>query len=184
MNQQTRRLILDFAPLVVFFAAFKLWGIFAATAAVMAAAVLALALGYWFDRKLHPVPLVTAVLVLLFGGLTLYLNDPVFIKMKPTFVYALLGFALVGGLFFKQALVKYVLGMAVELADEAWRTLSLRFALFFFAMAFLNELIWRNFSNEIWVDYHVFGAVALTLLFGLSQTPFLIKHQIETADEK
>jgi intracellular septation protein len=182
MSAQTKRLLLDFGPLILFFAAFKLWGLIAATATVMAAAVSALGLGYWFDRKLHPIPLLTAVLVLLFGGLTLYLNDPVFIKMKPTFVYALLGVMLLGGLAFNQPLVKYILGIAVTLGEGAWRALSLRFALFFFAMAILNELIWRNFSNDIWVDYHVFGALALTFLFGLSQAPFLLKHQIETKD--
>jgi intracellular septation protein len=182
MSPQTRRMLLDFGPLVLFFAAFRIWGLYAATGVVMASAVASLALGYWFDRKLHPVPLVTAVLVLVFGGLTLYLNNPIFIKMKPTFVYALLGAALIGGLVFKLSLVKQVLSMAVTLDEAAWRVLSLRFAFFFFAMAIINELIWRNFSNEIWVDYHVFGALMLTFLFGLSQTPFLLKHQIETGD--
>lgn len=182
MSTQTRRILLDFAPLVLFFLASKFWGLFAATSVVMVAAVVSLALGYWFDRKLHPVPLLTAILVLLFGGLTLYLKDPTFIKMKPTFIYALLGAMLIGGLILKRPLVKYMLSMALTMDDGAWRALSLRFSLFFFVMALLNELIWRNFSNDIWVDYHVFGATALTFLFLLSQTPFLLKHQIETGE--
>jgi intracellular septation protein len=180
MNLQLRRTILDFGPLLLFFAAYKLSGIFAATATVMVAAVVAVGVGYWLDRKVHPIPLATAVIVLLFGGLTLYLNNDMFIKMKPTMIYALFGVTLLGGLYFNRSLVKYVLGAAVTLNEAAWRVLTWRFGLFFFAMAVLNELIWRNFSSDLWVNYHVFGAIALTVLFSMSQVPFLLKHQIET----
>ncbi len=182
MNPQLRRVILDFGPLLLFFAAYKVSGLYAATATVMVAAVVAVAVGYHFDRKIHPVPLATAAIVLVFGGLTLYLNDVTFIKMKPTMIYALFGAALLGGLYFDRPLAKYVLGAAVTLDDAAWRVLTRRFGLFFFGMSFLNELIWRYFSNDIWVDYHVFGATALTVLFSLSQLPFLLKHQIEIPD--
>jgi len=180
MNSQVKRAILDFGPLLLFFAAYKLFGLFAATATVMAAAVAAVCAGYLLERKIHPIPLATAVIVLIFGGLTLYLNNPMFIKIKPTMIYALFGSVLIGGLFFNRPLVKYIFGAAVTLNEAAWRTLSWRFGLFFFAMALLNELIWRNFSNDLWVDFHVFGAIALTLLFSMSQVPFLLKHQIET----
>jgi intracellular septation protein len=180
MNSQLRRTILDFGPLLLFFAAYKVAGIFAATATVMVAAVGAVCVGYWLDRKVHPIPLATAVIVLVFGGLTLYLNNDMFIKMKPTMIYALFGSVLLGGLYFNRPLVKYIFGAAVTLNEAAWRVLTRRFGLFFFAMALLNELIWRNFSNDVWVDYHVFGAVALTVLFSMSQVPFLLKHQIET----
>ncbi|HEY0282022.1 MAG TPA: septation protein A [Rhizomicrobium sp.] len=175
-----RRTILDFGPLLLFFAAYKLFDLTVATATVMAAASIAVAIGYWFDRKIHPVPLVTAVIVLVFGGLTLYLNDDTFIKMKPTIIYALFGAALLGGLYFNRHFVKFILGAAMTLNEAAWRVLTWRFGLFFFAMAILNELIWRNFSSDVWVDYHVFGAIALTVLFSVSQVPFLLKHQIET----
>ena len=180
MNPQLRRTILDFGPLLLFFSAFKLAGLYAATATVMVAAVVAVGVGYWLDRKIHPVPLATAVIVLVFGGLTLYLNDDRFIKMKPTMIYALFGATLLGGLYFKRPLIKFILGAAVTLNEAAWRNLSWRFGLFFFAMALLNELIWRNFSSELWVDYHVFGAIALTVLFSMSQVPFMLRHQIET----
>lgn len=179
MNPQLRRSVVDFAPLLLFFVAYRLFDLYAATATVMAAAVGAAALGYWFDRKLHPVPVATAVIVLIFGGLTLYLNNDTFIKMKPTMVYALFATVLLGGLFFNRPFVKYVLGTAVILKDGSWRVLTWRFGIFFLAMALINELMWRNFSNDIWVTFHTFGGIGLTLLFSLSQVPFLLKHQIE-----
>jgi intracellular septation protein len=179
MNAQLRRSVVDFAPLLSFFAAYRISGLYAATATVMIAAVVAVCLGYWFDRKIHPVPLATAIIVLVFGGLTLYLNNETFIKMKPTMIYLLFGGVLLGGLYFKRPFVKYLFGAAVTLDEVNWRLLSRRFGIFFLAMAFLNELIWRNFSSDIWVDYHVFGAIALTVLFSMSQVPFLLKHQVE-----
>lgn len=180
MNSQLRRTILDFGPLLLFFAAYKLFNLTVATGTVMAAASVAVCVGYWFDRKIHPVPLATAIIVLVFGGLTLYLNDDSFIKMKPTMIYALFGAALFGGLYFNRPFIKFILGAAVTLNEAAWRVLTWRFGLFFFGMALLNELIWRNFSSDIWVNYHVFGAIALTVLFSMSQVPFMLKHQIET----
>ena len=179
MNPQLRRSVVDFAPLLLFFVAYRLFDLYAATATVMAAAVGAAALGYWFDRKLHPVPLATAVIILIFGGLTLYLNNDTFIKMKPTMVYGLFAVVLLGGLFFNRPFVKYVLGTAVILKEGSWRVLTWRFGIFFLAMALINELMWRNFSNDIWVTFHTFGGIGLTLLFSLSQVPFLLKHQIE-----
>ena len=181
MNPQLRRSVVDFAPLLLFFVAYRLFDLYAATATVMVAAVAAAVLGYWFDRKLHPVPVATAVIILIFGGLTLYLNNDTFIKMKPTMVYALFAVVLLGGLFFNRPFVKYVLGTAVILKEGSWRVLTWRFGIFFLAMALINELMWRNFSNDIWVTFHTFGGIGLTLLFSLSQVPFLLKHQIENS---
>lgn len=178
MNPQLRRSLVDFGPLLAFFAAYQFFGLFAATATVMVAAVAAAAAGYWFDKKLHPVPLVTAVIVLVFGGLTLYLNDETFIKMKPTMVYGLFAAVLLGGLAFNRLFIKAVFQTALSLDDRNWRALTARFGGFCIGMAVLNELIWRNFSNEVWVYFHTFGAIALTILFLISQVPFLVKHQI------
>jgi intracellular septation protein len=178
MNPQLRRSLVDFGPLVLFFVAYKVFDLYAATATVMAAAVAAVLLGYIFDRKLHPVPLATAVIVVVFGGLTLYLNDKTFIKLKPTMIYGLFAATLLGGLVFNRLFVKYIFGAAVSLADDKWRILTVRFGGFFIGMAILNELIWRNFSEAFWVSYHVFGAIALTLIFSISQVPFLLKHQV------
>ena len=177
MNPQLRRSVVDFGPLLLFFAAFKLFDLYVATATVMVAAVAAVGLGYWLDRKIHPVPLATALIVLVFGGLTLYLNNETFIKMKPTMIYALFGAVLLGGLYFNRPFVKYIFGAAITLQEASWRVLTWRFGAFFLLMAVLNELIWRNFSENAWVNFHTFGAIALTLLFSFSQMPFLLKHQ-------
>jgi intracellular septation protein len=183
MNPQLRRSLLDFGPLLLFFAAWSVRGIYAATATAMVAGVLAVALGYWFDRKLHPVPLMTAALLLVFGGLTIYLHNDAFIKMKPTMIYGLFGVVLLGGLYFNRPFVKYVFGAAVTLNDANWRVLTLRFGFFFLAMAVLNELIWRNFSERIWVYFHTFGGTVLIILFSITQAPFLLKHQVENETE-
>jgi intracellular septation protein len=177
MNPQLRRSLVDFGPLLLFFVAYRLFNLYVATATVMTAAVGAVVLGYVFDKKVHPVPLVTAVIVLIFGGLTLYLHNDMFIKMKPTMIYGLFAATLLGGLYFNRLFVKYILEAAVSLNDDKWRTLTLRFGGFFIGMALLNELIWRNFSEKAWVYFHSFGATVLLLLFSLSQMPFLLKHQ-------
>jgi intracellular septation protein len=179
MNPQTRRMIVDFAPLVLFFAAYKFGGLYIATATVIVAAIAALGIGWWFDRKISPVPLFTAVVVAVLGGLTLYLQNATFIKMKPTIVYSLLGFGLIGGELAGKSLVKHILGTAVRLSDAGCRGMAMRFGGFFLLMAVINELIWRNFSDDTWVNYHTFGAISLTIVFAISQAPFLAKHVIE-----
>ena len=177
------KLALDWAPLALFFLVTKFYPgsdnakLFAATAVLMVAAVGAISFEYAMLRKVSPVPLVTAVVVLIFGALTLYLKDPRFIKMKPTVLYTLFGTALLGGLLFGRPFVKLILDQAFQLRDEIWRKLSFRFGLFFLAMAVLNELVWRNFSQNIWIDFKVFGTTGLTLLFTFSQMPLIMKHQ-------
>lgn len=183
MNPQLRRSLIDFGPLLMFFAAYRLFDLYVATATVMTAAVGAVVLGYIFDRKLHPVPLATAVIVVVFGGLTLYLHNDMFIKMKPTMIYGLFAVALFGGLQFNRLFVKYILAAAVSLTDEKWRILTVRFGSFFIVMALLNELIWRNFSEKAWVYFHSFGATALLFLFSFAQVPFLLKHQLSSDNE-
>jgi intracellular septation protein len=178
MNPQLRRSLVDFGPLLLFFVAYRLFDLYVATATVMAAAASAVVLGYVLDRKIHPVPLLTAVIVVVLGGLTLYLNNKMFIKMKPTIVFSLFAAILLGGLCFKRLFIKYIFEAAVSLDDKSWRVLTLRFGLACTGMALLNELIWRNFSETTWVYFHSFGATALLLLFSFSQVPFLLKHQI------
>ena len=122
------------------------------------------------------------VIVLVFGGLTLYLNNETFIKMKPTMIYALFGAVLLGGLYFNRPFVKYIFGAAITLQEASWRVLTWRFGAFFLLMAVLNELIWRNFSSDVWVYFHSFGGIGLTLLFSLTQVPFLLRHHVESGD--
>jgi len=177
MNPQIRRLALDLGPLLIFFAAFKYLGIFGATAAFMAAVLLALAIGYLIEKKVSPMPLFTAVLVLVFGGLTLYLKNDIFIKMKPTVLYAFFGAVLLGGLSVNRLFIKYVFAQAFELDERGWRKLTVRWGIFFLALAVLNETIWRSTTTATWVSFKVWGIIPLIFLFALAQTPLLLKHQ-------
>jgi intracellular septation protein len=177
MNPQLRKLALDLGPLLIFFAAFKYLGIFAATAAFMVAVLIALAIGYAVERKLSPMPIFTAVLVVVFGGLTLYLQDDVFIKMKPTVLYAFFGILLLGGLGFNRLFIKYVFAQAFELDEAGWRKLTIRWGIFFLALALLNEMVWRATSTETWVAFKVWAIIPLLFLFALAQTPLVMKHQ-------
>jgi intracellular septation protein len=177
MNPQLRRLALDLGPLFVFFAAYRFLGIYAATAVFMAAVLVALALDYAIERRFSPVPIMTAVLVVIFGGLTLYLKNAIFIKMKPTALYTLFGLTLLGGLYFNRLFLKYLLSLGFEMPDAAWRTLTFRYGIFFLALAAANEIVWRNFSESVWVDFKVWGVIPLILLFSLSQAPFLLRHE-------
>jgi intracellular septation protein len=124
-------------------------------------------------------PLVSAVVVFAFGGLTLYLQDETFIKLKPTIIYVLFAAVLFGGLFFGHSLLAMVLDSVFHLDDEGWRKLTLRWALFFVAMAVVNELVWRNFSTDAWVTFKTFGFLPLTVLFAVAQTPLLMRHAVE-----
>ncbi len=153
MNSQFRRLLLDLGPLIVFFAGFKYLGIFGATAAFMAAVMISLCVGFVLEKRLSPMPLFTALLVLIFGGLTLYLKNDIFIKMKPTVLYAFFGATLIGGLSFKRLFIKYVFAQAFELDETGWRQLTWRWGIFFLALAVLNESVWRNASTAAWVSF-------------------------------
>ena len=177
MNPQVRRLALDLGPLLIFFAAFKYLGIFGATAAFMAAVLVALVLSYLVERRLSPMPLFTAVLVVIFGGLTLYLKNDVFIKMKPTVLYGFFGAVLLGGLAFNRLFIKYVFAQAFELDQQGWKKLTVRWGLFFLCLAVINEAVWRATSTATWVSFKVWGIIPLIFLFALAQTPLVIKHQ-------
>jgi len=175
-----QRLALDLGPLLIFFLIFQLAGIFAATAAFMLVILLALAVGYAIERRLSPMPLFTAVLVVIFGGLTLYLKNDTFIKMKPTVLYAGFGLTLLGGLLFGRLFVKYVFAAAFELTEEGWRKLTFRWGWFFLALAILNEIVWRSMPTAAWVKFKVFGIIPLIMLFALAQMPLVLKHEEKT----
>ena len=170
------KLVLDLGPLLIFFAANSRFGIFAATGAFMAAIVIALAVAYALTRHLPLMPLVTAVVVVVFGTLTLVLHDELFIKVKPTIIYVLFGGALLGGLAFGKSLLGVVFDSVFHLTPEGWRKLTLRWALFFLTLALLNEIVWRTQTTDVWVSFKVFGVVPLTFLFGALQYPLLTKY--------
>jgi intracellular septation protein len=180
------KLILELGPLVVFFLANAYsdrFGaaegrrIFAATAVFILATVVALAVHYVLVRKLPIMPLVSGVVVVVFGGLTLWLDDELFIKLKPTIVNTLFGVVLLVGLYFGKPLLAVVLDSVFDLTDEGWRKLSFRWALFFFVLAALNEIVWRTQTTDTWVSFKVFAIMPLTIVFALSQTPLLMRHE-------
>lgn len=170
------RLLLDLGPLLLFFGINAYFGIFAATAVFMVAITVALILSRMLTGQFAKMPLVTAVFVLLFGGLTLYLQDEIFIKVKPTIIYLLFAGILLGGLAVKRVFLQSLLGEAFDLDAQGWRKLTFRWAWFFIFLAALNEFVWRSFSTDIWVSFKVFGLLPLTLIFAALQVGLLQKH--------
>ena len=179
LKPQIYKLALELGPLVVFFVANARADIFAATAWFMGAMVLSLALSWFILRRVAVMPLVTGVVVLIFGSLTLYLQDDTFIKMKPTIVNSLFGAVLLGGLLFGQSLLRHVFGDVYKLKPEGWLVLTVRWGIFFFVLAALNEIIWRNFSTDLWVAFKVWGIMPLTVIFSMFQLPVLNKYAPE-----
>jgi intracellular septation protein len=177
------KIVLDLGPLLIFFIANSRFGIFAATAAFMAAIVVALAVAYALTRHLPIMPLVTAVVVVVFGSLTLVLHDELFIKVKPTIIYVLFGGVLLIGLGFGKSLLGVVFDSVFHLTEEGWRKLTLRWGLFFLGLAVLNEIVWRTQTTDVWVSFKVFGVVPLTFLFAALQFPLLTKHAIPDPEE-
>jgi len=176
--------VTDYGPLAAFFVAYLVSDLITATAALMAATVVALVLGYAVARHIPKMALVTAAIVGVFGGLTLILQDETFIKMKPTIVQLLFAVILAGGLALGKSPLQFVMGKALDLDDRGWRILTLRYALFFVAMAALNELVWRTQSDDVWVSFKVFGLLGLTIVFTLTQIPFLTRHMHNEDEDK
>jgi intracellular septation protein len=178
------KLALDIGPLLVFFVANSRFGIFAGTAVFMVAVVVALGISYAMTRHWPVMPVVSAVIVLVFGGLTLFLHDETFIKVKPTIIYTLFGGALLVGYFFDKPLLEIVFDSVFHITDEGWRKLTLRWAAFFLFLAVLNEVVWRTQSTDFWVSAKLFGFMPLTFIFGALQVPLLMKYAVEPAPAK
>jgi len=178
LRPQLTKLALELGPLVVFFIANMRADIFTATAWFMGAMVLSLALSWLILRKIAVMPLVTGAVVVVFGGLTLWLQDDTFIKMKPTITNALFAVVLLGGLVFKQSLLKYVFGEVYKLKPEGWTIMTLRWGLFFVVLAIVNEVVWRNFSTDFWVAFKVWATMPITLVFTMFQLPLLQKYAL------
>ncbi|HWD28731.1 MAG TPA: septation protein A [Rhizomicrobium sp.] len=176
MNAQLRQLLLDLGPLVAFFVAFQFFGIYVATGTFMVLVVVSLIAGYAMNKKFSPIALFSAAVVLVFGGLTLYLKNDLFLKIKPTIIYSTFAVVLLGGLAFNRLFIKYVLAFEFEMPESAWRALTWRWGLFFVFLASLNEAVWRNFSTAQWVFFKAWITLPLVVLFGALQAPMLMKH--------
>ena len=168
----------DYGPLAAFFAAYLGWGLMPATAVLVVVTVLGVLLSLAVERRVPVMPLVTAVVVCVFGGLTLWLDDPRFVKMKPTIVQLLFAVVLFGGLAFGRPLLSPLMGHAWPMDQDGWRKLTFRFACFFLAMAALNEAVWRTQSTDFWVTFKVFGILALTMVFAVCQAPLMQRHHL------
>lgn len=179
---QGKKQLLEFAPLVVFFAANWKAGIFWATGIFMAVTLAVLLYTYFKTGKVAKVPLASAVLVGIFGGLTLYLQDETFIKVKVTLINAIFAVLLLGGAFFGRYFIKDVMGEAIKLPEAAWRSLSLRWGVFFAVLALLNEYVWRSYTTDQWVSFKVFGLMGLTIVFAFANAPFMARHMTDEAE--
>ncbi len=198
------KLALDLGPLLLFFFAnakpvlFEPWiaplipaavatgeraGIFVATAVFMIAIVAALIVSYVLTRRLPVMAVVSAIIVLVFGGATLFFQNDTFIKLKPTIIYLLFAGTLLGGVIFRKPLLAIVFDRMFHLTDEGWRKLTIRWSLFFLALAVLNEIVWRTQSTDTWVSFKVFGVTPLTFVFAALQYPLLMKYDASPKDE-
>lgn len=177
------KLALELGPLIVFFIVNGRFGIFAATGVLMAGVVLTLGVSWAITKHLPAMPVVTAVLVLVFGGLTVFLQNEDFIKLKVTILYSMFGATLIGALYFGKLLLPIVFDLAIHIDDAGWRKLTWRWGLFFFFLAGLNEVVRRALSTDDWVNFKVFGILPLTVLFALAQAPLIMRHEIPAEEE-
>lgn len=177
------RMALEAGPLVAFFIVNRIEGIMTGTAVFMVATLISVALSYWLERRVPLMPLIGCGFVMVFGGLTLWLDDAIFIKIKPTVVNLLFAGILFGGLAFGRVFLKLLMGTVLNLTDEGWRLLTWRWAFFFIFLAILNEIVWRSLPTDAWVNFKVFEIMPLSIAFGAAQIPLIMKHTIEEENE-
>lgn len=171
------KLLVEFGPIIVFFATYKYGDIFKATMCMVVVTAISLVISYIIDKKLSMPLIISGITLLVTGSITLLSGNPIYIKMKPTLVYLIFGGILYVGCLNNKPLIKHVLGSAFSMNDTNWVIVSRRFAYYFFAMAVINELVWRNFSEAFWVNFKVFGAVPITFIFIIFQVPFLLRNK-------
>jgi len=173
------KLLIDIGPLAVFFIFYTRSGLQASILPFMLATVIAVLFSYILEKKIPIMPTVGATIVLIFGGLTIYFDNEVFFKMKPTIINLLFAGILYGGILINKSLLKYLLGAALKLEETGWKILTQRWIGFFIALAVLNEIVWRTQSTDIWVNFKVFGILPITFIFTMIQFPLIKKYQIE-----
>lgn len=173
----------ELGPLIVFFIANAKFNLFVATGAFMVAIVAAVIASYAVTKHVPLMAIVTAVIVLVFGGLTLFLHDETFIKIKPTIIYALFSATLFVGLLLGRSFIAIMFDQVFNLTPHGWRLLTIRWAIFFAAMAVLNEMIWRTQSTDFWVAFKAFGVIPITAIFAMTQMPLVKRYGIEPATD-
>ena len=172
------KLFTEYGPLVVFFVSYWLADLYVATGAIVVATIVVLAVSYVVEKKIPMLPLFTGGIILVFGGLTLWLKDETFIKMKPTIIQLAFGVVLLAGLKFNLIFLQKLLGKAINLQEHGWKLLTIRISIFFFFLAGLNELVWRTQSTDFWVNFKVFGITGLTIVFLVFQMQSLKRYLI------
>ena len=172
--------LVDWGPLIAFFVTFKVGGLMQATAVLIVVTLALTGLGYFLTRRIQPMPLITLVVVCVFGGLTIWLQDETFIKMKPTIILGLFAAVMIGGLAIGKPPLKFLMGSALELDEAGWRKLTLRFALFFAVTAVINEIVWRTQSTDFWVNFKVFAVIPITFVFAAFQYPLMMKYEAKS----
>jgi intracellular septation protein len=183
-SKQGAKLLVDLAPLALFFAVYMAAGIYWATGALMIATVISMIVSKLWLGHISATLVMTTVLVIAFGALTLWLNDPRFIKMKPTMVNLLFAVVLGGGLLAGRNFLQLLLGEAFRLTEVGWRKLTYRWIGFFLALAALSEIVWRNFSETAWASFKVFGILPITIAFAMLQIGLIQRHALDKADDR
>ena len=173
------KLLIDIGPLAVFFIFYTRSNLQSAILPFMIATIIAVIFSYIIEKKIPIMPTVGAIIILIFGGLTIYFDNETFFKMKPTIINLLFAGILYGGIVLNKPLLRYLLGAALKLRDEGWDILTKRWIGFFIALAILNEIVWRTQSTELWVNFKVFGILPITFIFTLTQFSIIKKFQIE-----
>lgn len=178
MNKSTLKFIADFGPLLIFFIYYKKFGMTEAILPLIIATIVATGILYFVEKKIPKVPIISAVIVSLFGGLTLYFDNKIFFYMKPTIVNLLFAFVLFFGSFFlKKNLLKSLLESSIQLEERGWELLNKRWMIFFIFLAFLNEFVWRTQTEDFWVKFKVFGIVPITFIFMIFQINLIKKYK-------
>ena len=182
MNKSFGKFITDFGPLLVFFTFYyrSEKSLIVAIPPFIVATIIALTIVWFLEKKLPMVPLLGGIFITLFGGLTIYFDNPIFIYIKPTIINILFGIGLLVGKFFTdEPLLKKMLGKSFSLTEEGWKILNLRWVYFFFGLALLNEIIWRTQSEEFWVNFKVWGILPITIIFTAFQFSIITKYKNE-----
>ena len=178
MQKRTLKSFIDFIPVPIFFVVYKFWGLIPATAAIVICTIASTIIHYMIDRKIAIFPLISAGIICVMGGITIFSQNTTFIKMKPTIVNLVFAIILVGGNLFNKNILKAAMGHSMKLPEAAWKKFAVRWAYLFLLIAIANEIIWRNFPEAFWVNFKVFGILSITIVFMLSQISFLSRYLV------